>query len=342
MLAARFYEPYKELRLEQVPEPVIRNDDYVLVRVKASGICGSEMHVWRGVDKSGFFPRTLGHEGAGVVERVGRNVTSVKAGDRVLIDYNVTCGNCRFCKSGQDNLCSKLEYIGYQRDGTYQEYQAIPAKNAIPLPDNVSFEEGAIISCGVVTAFHAVRIADIKIGDRVVVIGLGGVGLHGIQFARLSGASQIMAVDILESKLRLASDLGADYTANPANEDLVAKVKSLWGGADVAFEFIGLPSTIKDMIRCLGKAGKAMIVGMCFKDVTFNPEGDFRYLEAQIRGSSDHTSEDLRKVLELVSLKKIDLSKSITHRLKLEEVNKGFKMLDTKQDNPNRIVLMHP
>ena len=339
MLAARFYDPFKDLKLEQIPVPSYGDND-VLVRIRASGICGSEMHVWRGADTSGFFPRTLGHEGAGVVEKVGKNVRSVKTSDRVLLDYNVTCGECRFCRDGRENLCVKLEYIGYQRDGTYQEYVAAPERNAVPLPENVSFEEGAIISCGVVTAFHAVKKAEIGIGDRVVIIGLGGVGLHGIQFAKMSGASEIMAVDLLESKLRLASELGADYTVNPKNEDFVRKARDLWGGADVGFEFIGLPNTIKDMIRSLGKGGKAMIVGMCFKDVTFNPEFDFRFLEGQIRGSADHTVEDLRKLLELVSSGKVDLSKSITHKLKLEEVNKGFRMLDTKEDNPNRIVLL--
>lgn len=338
MLAARFYEPIKPLKLEQIPIPSFGDDD-VLVKVKASGICGSEIHVWKGRDTSGIFPRTLGHEGAGVVEKVGAKVRNVSPGQRVLLDYNVTCGVCKFCRSGRENLCTNLEYIGYQRDGTYQEYISVPGKNAIPLPDNVSFEEGAIISCGVVTAFHGIRQADIKIGDHVVIVGLGGVGLHAIQFARMQGAGQIMAVDIMESKLKLAKDQGADYVVNPTKEDFVSKAKELWGGSDVAFEFIGLAKTLKDSIRSLAKGGKAVVVGMCFQDLTFNPEGDFRFLEAQIRSSSDHTSDDLRKLLELVALKKIDLSKSITHKLKLEEVNKGFQMLDTKQDNPVRIVL---
>ncbi len=338
MLAAKFYEPNKPLKLEQVPVPSFGDSD-VLVRIKASGICGSEIHVWKGRDTSGKFPRTLGHEGAGIVEKVGSKVRDVSPGQRVLVDYNVTCGMCKFCRDGRENLCLNLEYVGYQRDGTYQEYIAVPAKNAIPLPDNVSLEEGAIISCGVVTAFHATRQAEIKIGDHVVIVGLGGVGLHGIQFARMQGAGQIMAVDILDSKLQLAKEHGADYVVNPMREDFVAKTKELWGGADVAFEFIGLAKTLKDSIRSLARGGKAVAVGMCFQDLTFNPEADFRFLEAQIRSSSDHTSDDLRKLLELVALKKIDLSRSITHKLKLEEVNRGFEMLDTKQDNPVRIVL---
>ncbi len=338
MLAARFYEANKPLRLEQVPVPTIGDND-VLVRIKAAGICGSEIHVWKGRDTSGVIPRTLGHEGAGVVEKVGSNVKGIKPGQRVLLDYDVTCGMCRFCRSGHENLCTNLEYIGYQREGTYQEYDAVPAKNAIPLPDNVSFEEGAIISCGVVTAFHGIGQGDIGIGDHVVIVGLGGVGLHGIQFARMQGAGQIMAVDIMDSKLKLAKELGADYVVNPTKEDFVAKAKELWGGADEAFEFIGLAKTLKDSIRSLSRGGKAVAIGMCFQDLTFNPEADFRFLEAQIRSSSDHTSDDLRKLLELVALKKVDLSKSITHKLKLEEVNRGFQMLDSKQDNPVRIVL---
>jgi threonine dehydrogenase-like Zn-dependent dehydrogenase len=216
---------------------------------------------------------------------------------------------------------------------------AVPSRNAIVLPDNVSFEEGAIIACGVVTAFHATRLANIGIGDHVMIIGLGGVGLHAIQFARMKGAGEIMAVDLLESKLKVAKEQGADYVVNPSLEDPVAKAKELWGGADVAFEFIGLAKTVKDAIRSLSKGGQAMLVGMCFHDVTFNPEMDFRYLQGEIKGSADHTSDDLKKLLELVSLKKVDLSKSITHKLKLEEVNKGFQMLDSKQDNPMRIVL---
>ena len=341
MLAARFYEPNKPLKLEQISVPSIGDDD-VLVKIRASGICGSEIHVWKGRDTSGIIPRTLGHEGAGIVEKVGKNVTNIPPGTRVLMDYDITCGMCRYCRGGRENLCTNLQYIGYQKDGTYQEYMAVPARNAIPLPNNVSFEEGAIISCGVVTAFHAIRQADIKIGDHVAIIGLGGVGLHGIQFARMQGATQIMAVDILDSKLKLAKEMGADFVVNAAREDFVGKAKELWGGADVAFEFIGLSKTLKDSMRSLARGGKAIAVGMCFQDVTFNPEADFRYLEAQLRGSADHTSDDLRKLLELVELKKIDLSKSITHKLKLEQVNEGFKMLDTQQNNPVRIVLTPP
>ena len=341
MLAARFYEPNKPLKLEQIPVPKFGDND-VLVKIKAAGICGSEIHVWKGRDTSGFFPRTLGHEGAGVIEKVGANVKSLAPGQRVLLDYNVTCGICRFCRDGHENLCTNLEYIGYQRDGTYQEYMAVPARAAIPIPDNVSFEEGAIIACGVVTAFHGIRQGEIRLGDHVVIVGLGGVGLHGIQFARMEGASQIMAVDINESKLKLAKEQGADYVVNPTKEDFVAKAKELWGGADAAFEFIGLAKTLKDTIRSLGKGGKAVVIGMCFQDLTFNPEFDFRFLEAQIRASSDHTSDDLRRLLELVSRKEVDLSNSITHKLKLEEVNKGFEMLDSQKENPVRIVLNPP
>jgi propanol-preferring alcohol dehydrogenase len=341
LLAARFYEPNKPLKLEQVAVPKFGDND-VLIKVKAAGICGSEIHVWKGRDTSGFFPRTLGHEGAGVIEKVGSNVKGVAPGQRVLMDYDVTCGVCRFCRTGRENLCTNLEYIGYQREGTYQEYIAVPARNAIQLPDNVSFEEGAIISCGVVTAFHGIKQGDIGLGDHVVIVGLGGVGLHGVQFAKLQGAGQVMAVDILDSKLKLAKEQGADYVVNPTKEDFVAKAKELWGGADEAFEFIGLSKTLKDSIRCLSKGGKAVAIGMCFQDLTFNPEFDFRFLEGQLRGSADHTADDLRKLLELVSLKKVDLSKSVTHKLKLEEVNKGFEMLDSHKDNPVRIVLNPP
>jgi propanol-preferring alcohol dehydrogenase len=341
MLAARFYEPNKPLKLEQIPVPSIGDED-VLVKIRAAGICGSEIHVWKGRDTSGIFPRTLGHEGAGVVEKVGKNVSNVSPGSRVLLDYDITCGMCKYCRSGRENLCPNLQYIGYQKDGTYQEYIAVPARNAIQLPDSVSFEEGAIIACGVVTAFHGIRQADIKLGDHVVIVGLGGVGLHGIQFARMEGASQIMAVDLNDSKLKLAKEMGADFTVNPSKEDFVAKAKELWGGADAAFEFIGLSKTLKDAMRSLARGGKAVAVGMCFQDLTFNPEFDFRFLEAQLRSSADHTSDDLRKLLELVDLKKVDLSKSITHKLKLEQVNDGFKMLDTQRENPVRIVLNPP
>jgi D-arabinose 1-dehydrogenase-like Zn-dependent alcohol dehydrogenase len=166
----------KPLSVESVPDPTI-NDGEVLIRVKAVGICQSDVRMWHGheIDKLPLIP---GHECSGIVERTGAKVTNVKVGNRIVMDYRITCGDCYYCSSGKSNLCDSAIDIGANVNGAYAEFVAIPDRQAFVLPSEITFEEGAIIGCAVVTAYHATRrVADLRSGDTTAIIGVGGVGL---------------------------------------------------------------------------------------------------------------------------------------------------------------------
>src|SRR5919109_2719547 len=208
MKAVRMVEPGKPLELQRIPIPSTSEED-VLVRVRAAGICHSDAHYRAGRSSMGFLPITLGHEVAGEVEWIGSKVTNVKAGERVCLHYNISCGDCYYCKTGKEQFCTTVKMIGHHIDGGYAEYIAMPARYAIPLPQEISFEEGATLMCASATALHALRRGRVKAGETVAVFGVGGLGMSAIQLARALGAIEVYAVDIMLDKLELASEYGA-------------------------------------------------------------------------------------------------------------------------------------
>lgn len=338
------------LSIESVPIPDVGAND-VLIKVKAVGICQSDLHLWHGsgaeVDK---MPLIMGHECAGLIERVGASVKRVKPGDRVIMDYRITCGECYYCNAGKTNLCDSATDIGANRDGGYAEYVAVPSRQVFPLPNEVTFEEGAITGCAVVTAYHAARrVANLQADETVAVIGIGGVGYHILKCARALGASRIIAVDVDDKKLARATRLGAE-TINPGQESSDKLIKRITGneGVDVAFEAIGLPRTVESAIKSVTRSGRAILVGVCTQKIEITPWQDMMFAtrirnsgkEIQVKPSIDHLRTDLQEVLELVRRRKIDLSDSITHRLPLDEATRGLEMLDKKIGDPMRIVLL--
>ena len=349
MKAAVLHEFNKPLVLESVPVPEVGRND-VLLRIRASGICLSDVHIRRAREAEGTkMPLIPGHECAGVIERVGADVKNVKPGDRVLADYRLTCGECYYCSSGKTNLCQSAKDIGFTVDGAYAEYIVLPSRQLFPLPDEISFEEGAIIGCAVVTAYHATRIAELRAGNSVAVIGIGGVGYHILKLSRAAGAGRIVAVDLDDRKLARAAKLGAE-TINPQHEPADKLIKKLTRneGVDVAFEAIGLPKTVEAAIRSASPSGKAVLVGLCFDKAEISPFQDMMWepriansgREVQVRVSIDHTRTDIREVIELVRQRRIDLSDSITHRLSLDDANRGLDMLEKKIGDPVRIVML--
>jgi propanol-preferring alcohol dehydrogenase len=241
MKAVQLVEIGKPLKLREISIPAVASRD-VLVRVEAAGICHSDVHYRAGISPVGPLPQTLGHEVAGVVEEVGSGVADVRVGDRVCLHYLVTCGECDFCRRGREQFCVKGEMIGKHRDGGFAEYIAVPARNAVPLPEAISFETGAVLMCSSSTSFHALRKAQLKAGETVAIFGAGGLGISAVQLARTMGALTVYAVDIDEEKLRLAEKFGA-IPINAAAGDPVAEITRGTGGkgVDVALEVIGLP-----------------------------------------------------------------------------------------------------
>jgi propanol-preferring alcohol dehydrogenase len=208
MRAVRLTRIGKPLEDSEIPIPEIDPVE-VLIRVGAAGICHSDAHYRAGISDFDNLPLTLGHEVAGRVEKIGTGVTNIAPGDRVCVHYLVHCGQCEFCARGLEQFCTSVQMIGRHRDGGYAEFIKVPAKNAFKLPDEISFEVGAIMMCSSATAFHALNKARLKPGESVAIFGFGGLGFSALQLARALDCGQIYVVEINPAKLALAEKLGA-------------------------------------------------------------------------------------------------------------------------------------
>jgi propanol-preferring alcohol dehydrogenase len=341
MKAIRMVEPGKPLELQHIPIPSAGEAD-VLVRVRAAGICHSDAHYRAGRSDMGIMPITLGHEVSGEVEWVGAKVTNVKAGDRVCLHYNISCGDCYYCKTGKEQFCTTVKMIGHHIDGGYAEYIALPARNAIALPDEISFEEGATLMCASATALHALRRGRVKDGETVAVFGVGGLGLSAIQLAKALGAVAVYAVDIKQDKLELASEYGA-IPIDASRLEAVEEIRSLTGGkgVDVALEMIGLPVTMKQTIASLGVLGRAVIVGLSQMPLEIHPYQTLIGYEAEIIGSNDHLLQELPVLIDMARRKVLDTSHVVSQTIPLdaEKINQRLDNLEL-YTNDVRVVIL--
>ena len=247
-----------------VPKPA---DDELLIRIRACGICGSEVHGYDGSTGRRLPPIVMGHEAAGLVESVGSAVTDFHAGDRVTFDSTVYCGKCFYCLRGQVNLCDNREVIGvstpgFRRMGAFAEYVAVPARIAYPLPDNMPFPHAAMIEA-VSVAVHAVSLTPIALDDTVVVVGAGMIGLLALQAARQAGAGRVFIVDLDDARLQLARSLGATQTFNSRNPGVPDQIIELTmgRGADAALECVGSTIPVKLALDSVRKGGAVTLVG---------------------------------------------------------------------------------
>ena len=261
----------------------------VLVKVKAAGVCHSDAHYRAGISPVRPVPLTLGHEVAGVVERAGADVTHLKPGDRVCLHYNLSCGDCYHCTTGNDQFCEKVLMIGHYTNGGYAEFIAVPARNAIPLPDEIPFEQGATLMCASATAFHALRKSRLKGGETAAIFGAGGLGQSAIQLAKAFGAVEVFAVDLNEEKLSLASQYDA-IPINAKETDPVAEIKRLTNGkgVDVAIEMIGLSKTMKQALQVAGVLGRVVIVGLSNQPLEIQTYTELLGNEVELIVSNDH------------------------------------------------------
>lgn len=262
---------------------------------------------------------TLGHEVAGIVERAGAQVTGVKARDRVCLHYNITCGHCYHCRTGADQFCTTGLMLGHFTDGGYAEYIAVPEHNALFLPDEIPFEQGATLMCASATSFHALRKARFKAGETAAIFGIGGLGMSAIQLAKAFGALDVFAVDIHEEKLNLAAKHGA-IPINAAYVPPVAEIRRLTKGrgVDVALELIGLPLTMGQAVQCLGVMGRAVIAGLSHKPLELDTYRELIGKEIEIIGSNDHLLQELPGLIEMAKRRILDISEVVTRIIPLE------------------------
>lgn len=329
MKAVRLIEPGRPLEMQEMPIPPLGPRD-VLVRVKAAGICHSDVHYRAGLAPVRY-PLALGHEVAGLIEETGQDVRDVKAGDRVCLHYMVTCGDCLYCSMGSEQFCTTGEMLGYHRDGGYAEYIVLPARNAFPLPDAIPFEQGAVMMCSSATCFHALRKGRLQPGETVAVFGVGGLGMSAVQLARAFGALDVYAVDINARKLAMAEKLGA-IPVDAAESDPLAEIRRLTGGrgVDVALELIGLPLTMQQSVASLARLGRAVIVGVTDQTFDVAPYTQLIPTEAEIIGSSDHLAQELPALIELARRGVLDLSGVVTGAIPLEAdaINAAMDRID--------------
>jgi len=271
----------------------------VLVRVAACGICHSDAHYRAGISPIESLPVTLGHEVAGRVETVGRDVHHVSSGDRVYVHYLVSCGCCDFCRRGHEQFCSKGQMIGKHRDGGYAEFIKVPGRNVFVLPDGIPFEHGAIMMCSSATALHALNKARLKSDERVAIFGFGGLGFSALQLARAFGCDEVYVVDINPGKLASIPTFGGvpiDATA----EDPVEQIREATDGkgVDVSIELVGSAITMGQAIRCLAVFGRAALVGLTAESLSVLPYTEVINKEAEIIGVSDHLATELLLLMQ--------------------------------------------
>jgi 2-desacetyl-2-hydroxyethyl bacteriochlorophyllide A dehydrogenase len=318
MKAVRMIQPGQPLEMQEIPIPTSGPRD-MLVKVKAAGICHSDAHYRAGTSRVDPLPLTLGHEVAGVVEEIGTQVTSFKPGDRVGLHYMVTCGHCLYCNQGNEQFCTSGKMIGKYTDGGYAEYISIPERSAFLLPDEISFEHGAIMMCSSATSLHALYKAHLQPGETVAVFGAGGLGVSAIQLAQACGAQDVFAIDIRDRKLELARRLHAT-PINASLSDPVEEIMRLTKGrgVDVAVELVGLPLTMRQATRSLAIQGRAVLVGISAESFPVAPYQELINKEAQIIGVSDHLAQELPQLIEWVRQGKLDLSSVVTKSVPLE------------------------
>lgn len=299
-----------ELRDTPVREPAA---GAVRVRIRAAGICHSDAHYRAGLSAMGPMPITLGHEIAGVVERVGNGVTGLATGARVCLHYLLTCGACPHCDAGRESFCVRGAMLGHHVDGGFAETITVPERNAVRLPESIPFEHGAIMMCSSATALHALRRGRLRAGERVAVFGCGGLGVSALQLARELGAAELFAVDVADDKLALARALGAVAIDARAGDPVAAIRKATLGaGVDVTLDLVGRPDTTQAAVRALAPQGRAVLVGLTGAKVMLDPYREILGPEAELIGSNDHTLPELLELIAFVEGGRLDLSHAVT------------------------------
>jgi L-iditol 2-dehydrogenase len=326
MKVAMYYNN-DDIRIEEMPVPTI-TDDQLLVKIQSSGICGSDVMEWYRLKNA---PRVLGHEIAGDIVKVGKNVKKYTVGDRVFVSHHVPCDSCSYCLDGQHTLCDTLHSTNFYPGG-FAEYLRIPKinveKGVFLLPKNISYDEGVFIE-PLACVVRGLEIAEMKSGKTVLIIGSGITGLLQIKLVKVLGARRIIATDIDDYRLHIAQKIGADCTIQ-AKENVQKLVRKHNNGmlADLVIICVGVPSAIIQGLRSVNRGGTILFFAPTEPgiEVPF-PLFDLWNKGVKMVSTYAGSPKDIRKAIDFINSKQVDVSDLITHRLPLSETAKGFKLV---------------
>ncbi len=332
------YYNNRDVRLEELAVPKI-NPGELLVRIRASGICGSDLMEWYRIKKA---PLVLGHEITGEVTEVGEGVKNFKAGDRVFASHHVPCGKCRYCLAGHQSVCDLLRATHFDPGG-FAEYIRVPKINVelgtLRIPDSVTFDEGSFIE-PLACVVRAQRFGGVTAGQTVLVIGSGISGLLHIQLARARGAARIIATDISDFRLNAAKQFGADAAIHGA-EDVPARLRELNENrlADLVIVCTGAMPAIQQAIKSIDRGGTLLFFAPTAAEVDVPiPLFDFWRDEINVVTSYAGSGDDLKESLELIRDRKVRVADMVTHRLSLAEAGLGFQLTASGQDSIKVII----
>jgi 2-desacetyl-2-hydroxyethyl bacteriochlorophyllide A dehydrogenase len=341
-MKALVLEEYKKLVYKDVPDPEIQGNE-VLVKVKACGICGSDVHGLDGSTGRRIPPVIMGHEASGIIVKTGSDVKGWNLGDRVTFDSTVYPLNDWFTLNGMYNLSDNREVLGvspgtYRRHGAFAEYIAIPQHILYKIPENVSFEQAAMVEA-VAVALHSINISGKQTSDKCIVVGAGMIGTFILKLLKLSGAS-IIAIDINDRRLDNAKKAGADHTFLSGEPDLESKISALTGnrGADISFDAVGNTESLNTAINTLRKGGKAVLIGNTYATVDF-PLQKVVTRELKILGSCAIRGE-YEVILDLLQTGRINVDDQISAVVPLSEGAAWFEKLYKNKDGLNKVILV--
>ena len=341
MRAERFYADTKRIALEDVPIPEPGPGE-VLVKVAYCGICHSDLSLINGTFPAQAPVVVQGHEASGTIAELGPDVTGWAEGDRVVVAAGRPCQACPNCRRGDTANCQRIRLMAFAYDGAWAEYTVAQASGLTRVPDNVPLEQAAILADAVSTPFGAVvRTGKVAVGEAVGVWGVGGVGTHIVQLARLVGAVPVIALDINPAVLERALEIGADYAFDSRDDGLPDKIAEVTGGhkLDVAFDAVGLKATFEQALELLTPGGRLVGVGMSAESPTVGPTAMFGLTHKQVLGHLGYQNVDIETLAKLVSSGRLDLSRSISEIVSLEDVALGIEKLERQEGNPIRILV---
>ena len=314
-------------------------DDEVVIQPRRIGVCGSDIHVYHGLHPYTSYPVVQGHEVGAVIAAVGKNVTGLKAGDKVTFMPQVTCGECYPCRHGMYHICESLKVMGFQTGGAAQEYFALPAENVLKLPDSVSLDEAAMIEPIAVTV-HALARGGGAAGKRVIVLGAGPIGNLTAQVAQASGAKAVMITDISPYKLDKARECGIEFAVNTAQEDLAVAVQRDFGPekADLILECVGIEATMTDAVNNARKGSTIVVVGVFGKKPMVDL-GLVQDRELSLIGTLMYQKSDYERAIELVTSGRMNLGSMITHRFPFDKYLDAYHAIEQSKGNYLKVMI---